>query len=37
MPTNGQLPDYINGQWRTSAATEFLDVQNPATAEVLAH
>ena len=37
MPISGQLPDYINGQWRTSAATEFLDVQNPATAEVLAH
>jgi malonate-semialdehyde dehydrogenase (acetylating)/methylmalonate-semialdehyde dehydrogenase len=37
MPTNGQLPDYINGQWRRSAATEFLPVQNPATAEVIAH
>ncbi len=36
MPTNGQLPDYINGQWRNSGATEFLNVQNPATAEVLA-
>ncbi|MFN0122360.1 MAG: CoA-acylating methylmalonate-semialdehyde dehydrogenase [Blastocatellia bacterium] len=36
MPTSGQLPDYINGQWRRSAASEFLDVLNPATAEVLA-
>ena len=36
MPTNGQLPDYINGQWRNSSATEFLNVQNPATAEVIA-
>jgi malonate-semialdehyde dehydrogenase (acetylating) / methylmalonate-semialdehyde dehydrogenase len=36
MPIQGQLPDYIQGQWRTSSATEFLPVQNPATAEVLA-
>ena len=36
MPTTVQLPDYINGQWRTSGATEFLNVQNPATAEVIA-
>lgn len=36
MPIQGQLPDYINGQWRTSSATEFLRVQNPATAEVIA-
>ena len=36
MPTNGQLPDYINGQWQTSGATEFQDVHNPATAEVVA-
>ncbi len=36
MPTNGQLPDYINGQWRKSGATEFLTVYNPATAEVVA-
>lgn len=36
MPTQGQLPDYINGQWRKSGAVEFLDVQNPATAEVIA-
>jgi malonate-semialdehyde dehydrogenase (acetylating) / methylmalonate-semialdehyde dehydrogenase len=30
------LPNYINNQWCTSSATEFLDVINPATAEVLA-
>ncbi|MBL8205482.1 MAG: CoA-acylating methylmalonate-semialdehyde dehydrogenase [Blastocatellia bacterium] len=36
MPTNGQLLDYIHGQWRYSSASEFLDVCNPATAEVIA-
>jgi malonate-semialdehyde dehydrogenase (acetylating) / methylmalonate-semialdehyde dehydrogenase len=36
MPSHGQLPDYIKGQWRKSGASEFLDVQNPATAEVIA-
>ncbi|MUG98133.1 CoA-acylating methylmalonate-semialdehyde dehydrogenase [Scytonema sp. UIC 10036] len=30
------LPNYINNQWCTSSATEFLDVINPATTEVLA-
>src|SRR5712692_6235500 len=30
------LPNYVNGAWRRAAATEFLDVTNPATAEVLA-
>ena len=30
------LPNYVNGAWRRSAATEFLDVINPATAEALA-
>ncbi|NMG08461.1 CoA-acylating methylmalonate-semialdehyde dehydrogenase [Brasilonema sp. UFV-L1] len=30
------LPNYINGQWCTSIATEYLDVLNPATAEILA-
>jgi malonate-semialdehyde dehydrogenase (acetylating) / methylmalonate-semialdehyde dehydrogenase len=29
------LPNYINGQWRTSSAMEYLDVLNPATAEIL--
>ncbi|GAA6617194.1 CoA-acylating methylmalonate-semialdehyde dehydrogenase [Scytonema sp. NUACC26] len=30
------LPNYINNQWCPSSATEYLDVINPATAEVLA-
>ena len=30
------LPNYINGEWRTSSVTNYLDVVNPATAEVLA-
>ena len=30
------LPNYVNGAWRRSTATEFLDVINPATAEALA-
>jgi malonate-semialdehyde dehydrogenase (acetylating)/methylmalonate-semialdehyde dehydrogenase len=36
MSTTNSLPNYINGQWCTSSATERLDVINPATAEVLA-
>lgn len=36
MPTNGQLPNYVNGQWTRSTAREYLDVINPATGEVLA-
>src|SRR3979411_1810080 len=31
-----ELPNYVNGAWRRSAATEFADVSNPATAEPLA-
>ncbi|MBD2439065.1 CoA-acylating methylmalonate-semialdehyde dehydrogenase [Nostoc sp. FACHB-110] len=30
------LPNYINGQWLTSNATEYLDVINPTTAAILA-
>ena len=30
------LPNYINGAWVPSASSELLDVQNPATGEVLA-
>ena len=30
------LPNYINGEWQKSTATEHLEVINPATAEVLA-
>lgn len=29
------IRNLVNGEWRASAATEFLDVHNPATAEVL--
>jgi malonate-semialdehyde dehydrogenase (acetylating) / methylmalonate-semialdehyde dehydrogenase len=31
-----RLQNYINGQWVTSSAAEYLDVINPATADVLA-
>jgi malonate-semialdehyde dehydrogenase (acetylating)/methylmalonate-semialdehyde dehydrogenase len=36
MSAISSLPNYINGQWLTSNATEYLDVINPATAEILA-
>lgn len=36
MNTPNPLPNYINGEWCVSRATEFLDVVNPATAQVLA-
>ena len=36
MSTNGQLHNYINGQWQSSTASEYMDVTNPATAERLA-
>ena len=36
MNATHTLPNYINGQWCASSATEYLDVINPATAEVLA-
>jgi malonate-semialdehyde dehydrogenase (acetylating)/methylmalonate-semialdehyde dehydrogenase len=35
MPTQGQLLNYIGGEWRKSSAGEYLDVINPATAEVM--
>ncbi|MFM7581767.1 MAG: aldehyde dehydrogenase family protein, partial [Caldilinea sp.] len=31
-----QLLNYVNGEWRRSSADRFLEVPNPATAEVLA-
>lgn len=34
--TNGQLANYINGEWRRSQATEYMDVVNPATTEKIA-
>jgi len=36
MTTNNKLANYINGEWRESAATTYLDVVNPATKEILA-
>jgi malonate-semialdehyde dehydrogenase (acetylating)/methylmalonate-semialdehyde dehydrogenase len=36
MPTNGQLPNYINGQWQRATTSEYLEVINPATAETIA-
>ena len=35
-PTVAKLPHFINGQWLESQATEWHDIVNPATAEVLA-
>lgn len=35
MTTNGQLQNYIDGEWRSSSATEYLKVVNPATAETI--
>lgn len=32
---NNIIRNYINGEWRASRATQFLEVLNPATAEVL--
>jgi len=36
VSTLNPLFNYINGEWRASGATDFLDVVNPATAQVLA-
>ena len=36
MSSNGRLPNYYDNQWQKSAATEALDVINPATGEVIA-
>ncbi|MBI4063162.1 MAG: CoA-acylating methylmalonate-semialdehyde dehydrogenase [Elusimicrobia bacterium] len=35
MPVD-QIPNFINGEWKNSAAAEFLDIRNPATAETIA-
>src|SRR6478672_9666174 len=35
MIEDGQVHNYIAGEWRRSKASEFLDVQNPATAETI--
>jgi len=34
--TAPDLQNYFNGGWHPSSATEFVDVANPATAEILA-
>ena len=34
-PPATKIPQFINGQWIESHASEWLDVVNPATAEVL--
>jgi len=34
--TKLKLLNYINGEWRASTASEYLDVMNPATAVALA-
>jgi malonate-semialdehyde dehydrogenase (acetylating) / methylmalonate-semialdehyde dehydrogenase len=31
-----ELQNYVNGAWRRATATEYVDVTNPATAEILA-
>jgi malonate-semialdehyde dehydrogenase (acetylating) / methylmalonate-semialdehyde dehydrogenase len=36
MEINNTLPNYINGEWVTSSATNHLEVFNPATSEVIA-
>lgn len=36
MTLNPRLLNYINGEWCLSEATEYLEICNPATAEVLA-
>jgi len=35
MERNGELLNYINGQWQRSATGHYVDVVNPATAEVI--
>ena len=35
-PPVTKLPNFINGEWRESSATEWLDVFNPATGEPIA-
>jgi len=35
MKTNGAVLNYIGGQWQPSNASEYLDVINPATNELI--
>lgn len=37
MQTNGQLLNFINGEWKKSSAGDVADIINPATAKVLTH
>jgi malonate-semialdehyde dehydrogenase (acetylating)/methylmalonate-semialdehyde dehydrogenase len=37
MQTNGQLLNFVNGQWQQSSARVYGDVMNPATGQVQAH
>ena len=32
---NNAVPNYINGQWTSALATEFLEIRNPATGDLL--
>src|SRR5271155_1649994 len=34
-PPIARVPNYVNGQWVESTATEWLDITNPATGEVI--
>ena len=34
MPTNNQLPNFINGAWQESAASESRPIFDPATGEL---
>ncbi len=35
-PPLPKVPNYVNGRWQDSSSTDWQDVQNPATGEVLA-
>jgi malonate-semialdehyde dehydrogenase (acetylating) / methylmalonate-semialdehyde dehydrogenase len=35
MIQDGQLLNYVGGEWRHSRASDYLDVRNPATAEAM--
>jgi len=37
MIQDGQLLNYVGGEWRRSRASEYLDVRNPATGERMVH
>ena len=35
MTDKGQVLNFINGKWRRSSASEYLDIINPATAQAM--